>query len=351
MRLVVESGVLNDIAPPIISRCRAKPSHERRPPPVTDVRTLVCEKDFVARQSRKVRIRSATKVMKNVIRAVVPKPLLPLFRKPYNYVRDKLYLKKLFGQHASLIPPLALMHDGPIGFEEFKTNAHEFFRYYTELCNLQPDERMLDVGCGIGRKTFLLTDYLDQNGSYEGLDIVKTGVDWCSERITRKHTGFKFQLLDVYNRHYNPSGRFKASEYSFPFADESFDFVVLCSVFTHMLTEDMDHYVREVARVLKTGGRCLASFFLLNDSSVELMRAKSSTIDFRANFGSCWVADPSDPEAATGYEEDFVRGIFDKHNLEIREPIHYGAWCGREKYRSYQDLIIVFKRNREHQNS
>ena len=242
-----------------------------------------------------------------------------------------------------MIPPLKLMHDGPVGFEEFKTNGEEFFRYYTELCDLKPHERMLDVGSGVGRKTFLLTDYLKHEGSYEGLDIVKTGVDWCTERITRKYPRFKFQLIDVCNRHYNPTGRYKASEYRFPFADESFDFVVLCSVFTHMLAEDVERYLCEVARVLKTGGRCLVSFFLLNESSVAGMRTNKCAVDLNINLGSCWVANASDPETATGYEEDFVRALYDKYNLEIREPVHYGSWCGRETFLSYQDLILAFK--------
>jgi ubiquinone/menaquinone biosynthesis C-methylase UbiE len=281
--------------------------------------------------------------MKSVLRVLVPKPLRPAFRRPYNYIRDKLFLTKLFGHHASMIPPLKLMHDGPVGFEIFKTNGEEFFRYYTELCDLKPHERMLDVGSGIGRKTFLLTDYLNHDGSYEGLDIVKTGVDWCTERITRKYPRFKFQLIDVCNRHYNPTGRYKASEYRFPFADESFDFVVLCSVFTHMVTEDMEHYLCEVARVLETGGRCLISFFLLNERSFALMRANKSAINLNINLGSCCVADASDPEAVIGYEEDFVRGIYDKYNLAIKEPIHYGGWCGRETFLSYQDLVLAFK--------
>jgi ubiquinone/menaquinone biosynthesis C-methylase UbiE len=274
---------------------------------------------------------------------LVPKRLRPAFRGAYNHVRHKLFLTRLFGRYASLIPPLELMHDGPVGFEEFKTNGEEFFRYYTELCDLKPYERMLDVGCGIGRKTFLLTGYLNHQGSYEGLDIVKTGIDWCTERITWKYPRFKFQLIDVCNQHYNPTGRHKASEYTFPFADESFDFVVLCSVFTHMLTEDMEHYLCEVARVLKTGGRGLISFFLLNDSSLTLMRANKSSINLDSNLGSCWVVDPSVPEVVTGYEEDFVRALYDKCKLEIKEPVHHGAWCGRGKFLSHQDLILAFK--------
>ena len=161
--------------------------------------------------------------MKTLIKAVVPKRLRPAFRRPYNYLRHKLFLRKLFGHYISLIPPLELMYDGPVGFEEFKTNGEEFFRYYTKLCDLKPYERMLDVGSGIGRKTFRLTDYLNHEGSYQGLDIVKTAIDWCTERITCKYPCFKFQLIDVFNQHYNPTGRYKASEYRFPFPDESFD--------------------------------------------------------------------------------------------------------------------------------
>ena len=106
--------------------------------------------------------------MNTFVRALVPKPLRPRFRGAYNYIRHKLFLTRLFRHCASLIPPLELMYDGPVGFEEFKTDGGEFFRYYTELCDLKPYERMLDVGSGIGRKTFLLTDYLNHEGSYEG---------------------------------------------------------------------------------------------------------------------------------------------------------------------------------------
>src|SRR5437763_6209694 len=257
--------------------------------------------------------------MKNLVKAVVPEGLLSAFCRPYNYIRNKLFLSKLFGRYASLIPPLELMHDGPVGFEEFKTNGEEFFRYYTQLCDLKPHEKMLDVGSGIGRKTFLLTDYLNDEGSYEGLDIVKKGIDWCTERITRKYPRFKFQLIDVCNQHYNPTGRYKASEYRFPFADESFDFVVLGSVFTHMVIEDMEHYLCEVARVLKTGGRCLISFFLLDESSVTAMRADKSAVDLNISLDSCWLAEASDPAAVTGYEADFVLALYDKYNLEIKE--------------------------------
>jgi ubiquinone/menaquinone biosynthesis C-methylase UbiE len=276
-------------------------------------------------------------------KALVPLPIKLKLHAARNYIGHKRRMHELFGRHASLIPPLELMHDGPVGYGEFKENAEEFFRYYTELCDLKPSDRILDVGSGIGRKTYLLTGYLKREGSYEGLDIVKTGVDWCTERITRKYPRFKFQLIDVCNKVYNPTGTHRASEYRFPFADESFDFVVLGSVFTHMLTKDMGHYLSEVARVLKKGGRCLISYFLLNEKSIGLMRGGKSAIDLHIEVDHCSIADPSAPEAATGYEEEFVLQLYQIYHLQVMRPVHYGSWCGREDFLSYQDLILAFK--------
>jgi SAM-dependent methyltransferase len=251
--------------------------------------------------------------------------------------------QELFGKYAPLVPPLELMHDGPVGYQEFKDNGEEFFRYYTTLCSLKPDEKMLDVGCGVGRKTFPLTDYLRAPGGYEGLDIVKTGIDWCRERITRRNACFRFQWIDVFNQHYNPTGRQKARDYKFPFPDESFDFVVLASVFTHMLPEDAANYLSETARVLRRGGRCLISFFLLNELSRRLLVSGKSSAQFTAGFVPCWTVRGSAPESVVGFDEDFVLSLYERYHLEIKPPILYGSWCGRDDFLSYQDLIIAFK--------
>jgi SAM-dependent methyltransferase len=282
-------------------------------------------------------------MIRGLVRILVPLPIRSRLRRALGYLRHRYYTRRIFGRHASMIPPLELMHDGPVGYAEFKANAQEFFDYYVGLCGLKPNESVLDIGSGIGRKTFLLTDYLSEAGRYEGLDIVKSGVDWCTERITRKYPHFKFQLIDIYNQHYNPQGRYKASEYKLPFADGSFDLVLLGSVFTHMLPEDTKHYLSEIARVMKKGGRCLISFFLLNDTSIALMSAGKSSINLAVSLGPCRVADANDPEVAIGYEEDWVGALYRSHSLDISRPIQYGNWCGRENFLSYQDLILASK--------
>src|SRR5205085_510783 len=133
-----------------------------------------------------------------------------------------------------MVRPVELMHDGPQSYKELKQNGQEFFSIYREVCGLSPDEHILDVGSGIGRKTLPLISYLNERGIYDGLELVKSGVDWCTEKYTSRFPNFKFHLVDVYNELYNREGKYKATEYRFPFTAEQFDFVVLNSVFTHM---------------------------------------------------------------------------------------------------------------------
>lgn len=259
-------------------------------------------------------------------------------------VQDRYWLAR-FGRHARMVPPIALMHDGPQSYKEFKQNGDEFLRYYIDLCGLQHDEHMLDVGSGIGRKTLPLVDYLNERGSYDGLELVRAGVEWCTGKYSTRYPNFRFHLIDVYNDHYNPQGKYKAAEYRFPFADEQFDFVVLNSVFTHMIAEEVENYLDEVARVLKTGGRCLISYFLLNDESLRLLEQGRGIIELPHEVGPARVSSREQPELAIGFREDYIAGLYERVGLEIKSPIHYGSWCGRRNFLSCQDLIVAFKRN------
>jgi len=279
--------------------------------------------------------------MKNVIKKIIPRRIIRTVQ--YIIYLQKDIIDLLLGRRDLLIPPTRLMFDGPRDILIFKKNGEEFFRYYRELCGLKPNEKILDVGCGIGRKTVPLTKYLDRNGRYEGFDIVKLGIDWCRKRISTRYPNFHFQLADVFNKCYNPKGKYKASEYRFPFENESFDFVVLGSVFTHMLPEDIEKYFSEIARVLKTGGRCLISFFILNKESLELVNANKSTLDFKYEMGKYRTINANMSEDAVCYDESFILCLYEKHGLKINEPIHYGSWCERRNFLSYQDIIIATK--------
>lgn len=285
--------------------------------------------------------------MVSVFKRLVPKPIRPVVGRALQEIQhkrqglSKSYMHKLFGPNADLVPSPSLMFEGPVGYRVFKENGAEFLRHYIELGDLQPHERMLDIGSGIGRKTFPLVSYLNATGSYEGLDISDKGVRWCAEKYTPRFPNFRFQLIDVYNQLYNPTGKYQASEYRFPFPSGDFDFVVMNSVFTHMLANDVENYLAEVARVLKVGGRCLISFFLLNAQSEQFIAAGKSTLDLRHEFGPAKAISRDMPEDAIGFDEDYVVDLYRRFKLKLQAPIHYGSWCGRDDYLSYQDLVLA----------
>lgn len=234
-----------------------------------------------------------------------------------------------------LTPPHRL---GFVGSGDFRTAGNEFRKLFVELGGLRPDEDVLDVGSGVGRAAIGLTGWLQ--GRYEGIDVVRRGIEWCRQAITPRYPNFRFQVADVYNRHYNPVGRFAASEYRFPFEDESFDFVVLTSVFTHLLPADRDNYISEIARVLRPAGRCFATFFLLNDEARSSLQPAGGSVDFRFERPGYWTSNERIPEAAVAFEEADVTERLERDGLRMR-AIQYGGWSGRADGTGWQDIVVT----------
>ncbi len=252
-------------------------------------------------------------------------------------------LARARGHHDPLVPPTRLMYDGPQDRDEFIRNGEAYFEHFKELLHLAPDEAVLDVGSGMGRKTRLLTQYLVPPGRYVGLDIVQKGVDWCTHHITSRYPNFTFEHIDVANSMYNPKGTFTATTYKFPFANEMFDVAILGSVFTHMLPEEADNYLGELTRVLRPGARTLITYFLLNDTSRQLIAEGRAKYSFGNTFDRYSVDAPDVPMAAVAFKEEEVRELYRRHHLVIDEPIRYGSWAGRAEFLDFQDIVIAGK--------
>lgn len=242
------------------------------------------------------------------------------------------------GRRGPLVPPRWL---NPIGDGSFESVGDEFLHYFVTMCDLKPGARVLDVGCGIGRMARPLTTYLT-SGSYEGFDITPSGIAWCKKNITPRYPQFGFTLADIRNQEYNPRGPVSASDYRFPYKDGEFDFAFLTSVFTHMLPKEVGHYLDELARVLASNGRCLATFFLLNDEARRQIAIGKSSLELRHAISGCWTTNLRVPETAVGYDEQDVLRLLHSSGF-ILEATAYGKWCGRELYHSYQD-ILIFRR-------
>jgi SAM-dependent methyltransferase len=243
----------------------------------------------------------------------------------------------------NLVPPPELLFDGAVTAEEF-VNVGEGFtnELLIKRARLQPHEAVLDMGSGNGQKARVLASYLNSEGRYEGLDVVQAGVDWCREAY-RAHRNFSFQRADVYSTHYNPGGSMKDDEYVFPFGDASFDLVFFSSVFTHMLPDGVSNYLKETTRVLKPGGRYVATYFLLNEQSMRGIEAGRASIAFGHSLGACRVRDAKNPSSAVAHYEGIVRQMHVDVGLCVAE-IAYGFWSGsKELLGALQDTILAVK--------
>jgi len=238
--------------------------------------------------------------------------------------------------HQGLIPPRRFRQ---VGGGDFTEIGQRWVSELKELAGLRPSGAVLDIGCGSGRIAIPLLDYLDERGTYHGFDVVPEWVAWCQEHISRRNPWFEFARAEVRNAKYNPSGP-PASQYRFPYEAESFDVAMAISVFTHLTMADLRNYVAEAGRVLKPGGRLLATFFIVDAANESA--PGSAKIDFSHRDGDCYVADPGLPELIVGYEEDRVRDTYHEAGLEVLEPIRYGSWSGRAG-RTRQDIVVARK--------
>lgn len=202
---------------------------------------------------------------------------------------------------------------------------------------LTADMDILDVGCGQGRMARPMTGFL--TGRYEGFDIDKSGIEWCRLQY-QDILNFTFHHANVFNARYNKTGEVAAKNYRFPFEDNSFDRVFLTSVFTHMFKEDVENYLSEIARVLKPGGKCLVTWFLLDEISRQ---SQHPVMNFAHDIDEVSrTTVKSNPEAAIAFDLDWVRGIYNKFGLRI-EDLEHGKWGRPESRYDLQDMIIASK--------
>jgi SAM-dependent methyltransferase len=246
-----------------------------------------------------------------------------------------------------MVPPYAERFTGYSG-DDFVASGQGLVSVLAGTAGLTARSNVLDIGSGIGRLAIPLTRLITPPGSYDGLEIVERGVRWCTAAITPAHPHFRFTRADVFNAEYNPGGTVKAAEYELPYGDFSFDIVCLFSVFTHMLTADVEHYLTEISRVLRPGGRLAATFLILNRDSLASMQGGNGIYNFTHHDGPQWLLeDGTVAELAVGYDEEYVRHLYDRNGLDVT-AFYPANWSGRpgapEVQCLGQDLIIGTKR-------
>lgn len=266
----------------------------------------------------------------------------PLRQLGYRFLGPLDFLARVMNGKRDFPPIHLRRHVGPLS--SFEGSGAEFMAYLRLICELRPDERVLDLGCGCGQMALQLKDYLDREaGSYCGMDLHRASIRWCARNIANTQRNFTFQYMDVRSHAYNRRGRLAADDYTFPFDSAEFNFVVAKSVFTHLRPAEVDNYIKEIARVLAKGGRSLMTFFLLNARQKEWQKAGLNKLDFRFGDSTWRYVRQSSPESAVAYDEQYATGLLQKHGLRLKRPIIYGRWPGNPEGLSLQDILLVEK--------
>jgi SAM-dependent methyltransferase len=187
------------------------------------------------------------------------------------------------------------------------------------------DSSIVDLGCGCGRFALTVRDLFFHDrrftGQYFGVDVDDEMLDWCKAHFPVEH--FSFHKVDTYSRTYNPRAATQSvslpigtgqkqgvviepkplpqsipSCLDLPLTTSSVDFAFANSLFSHLLEKEFREYLREAARVLRSGGYMQFSVFCIEHADLSL----GSRLSFKHRLGPAHIENEKYPEAAVAYE-------------------------------------------------
>jgi arsenite methyltransferase len=122
----------------------------------------------------------------------------------------------------------------------------------------RPGDRVLDVGSGCGFDSYVASLLVGERGRVVGLDLTPEMVD------VARHASRSWRFDNVEFR--------EGSVEELPFSDGDFDLVISNGVLN--LVPDKDAAFRELARVLRPGGRFVVADVLVDETIPEDLLAQ-----------------------------------------------------------------------------
>jgi SAM-dependent methyltransferase len=249
-----------------------------------------------------------------LLRRIVPSTALisrspafaPLLAVPDALARGML---RVFGKRT--IPPLRYIVRTGVSNSIFfphnyyLTASYSIWMYLFSRGLASLGSHVVDIGSGVGKSAVALRDFGYNGerfaGSYHGFDIDPEMVAWCRSNFPADR--FRFTCLDMNSSVYNPGGTV-GKKPGLDYEDGQADLVFSQSLFSHLLEDDIRHYLRESYRVLRPGGAMLMTFFCMED--LEERNLLGGRWTFRHPMGAARVEHPKYPESAVAYSREWM---------------------------------------------
>jgi ubiquinone/menaquinone biosynthesis C-methylase UbiE len=122
----------------------------------------------------------------------------------------------------------------------------------------------------------------------------------------------------------------------------SFDAAIVSSVFTHLMPDEIERYVSELARVIKPGGRCYVTAFLFDEAGEAAVASEATIFDFRHPIGPCLTFDREHPEQGIACRKDWLLRLLERYGLRV-DVVREGTWRSIRSYEVFQDSIVATK--------
>ena len=226
-------------------------------------------------------------------------------------------------------------------------DALHHHRVLRKWIDLSPDDRIVEIGCGMGGDAIALSTFLT-TGTYTGIDTNAASIAWLRDTVAARHPNFSFHHVDRHGGLPSSENPLETGHAAFALPDGCADRIFLFSLFTHMSEQQVMAHLRECARVLEPGGRILANLFLYAD---EVLRSSR-----QANTGG-WnlFFEHEIREGVRANSMDSSKSPVAFHNDTIRrrvaacglDAIRYlpGAWSGHHSVaHDGQDMIVLTKK-------
>ena len=161
------------------------------------------------------------------------------------------------------------------------------------------------------------------NSALSQIDSDASAINWCTRWINRFHPNFAFHHIPAHNARYNPSS---SPRRPLPFEEASFELAFLNSVFSHMLTEDVQFYLGEMHKLLIPGGLIYATAFV-----------EESVPEEEENPEGYLNKNSAGPLHRVRYEKNFLLGLFEQAGFHLVDFVHHGI------ERTGQSVIVARK--------